>query len=94
MAAWEGWDMESNSSDDSDDSGSWHDVESDGKRAFDISDSDDEPPNKPDKGKKKAVEQRDGEEKEDIEMKDEIPRVSVLATSKVSPTSKLPKCER
>jgi len=83
-AAWEGWDVESNSSDDSDDCGSWHNVESDGGEAFDVSD-DDESPKRTEKGN--AV--QEGEEKEDVEMKDEAPRVSTLATTKVGPTSKL-----
>jgi protein SDA1 len=90
-AKWEGWDVESNSSDDSDDSGSWHDVESDGKGAFDVSESDDESPKKTDKGKGKNIEQK-VEETEDLEMKDETPRVSTLATTKVSPSSKLAEC--
>ena len=79
-AAWEGWDMESNSSDDS---GSWHDVESDGEKVFDVGDSDDESPKKTDKGKGETMGQQGGEEKEDVEMKDEAPRVSTLATTKV-----------
>jgi protein SDA1 len=93
-AAWEGWDVESNSPDDSDDSTSWHNVESDGGEAFDVSDIDDEPPKKTDKGKGEAMEQKGSEEKEDVEMKDGVPRVSTLATTKVSPTSQSPKCER
>jgi len=93
-AAWDGWDVESNQSDDSDDSGSWHDIKSDGEEAFDVSDSDNESPKKTDEGKGKAVDQKGGEEKEDVEMKDEAPRVSTLATTKVSPSSKLPEVKR
>jgi protein SDA1 len=93
-AAWEGWDVESNSSDDSDDSGSWNNVESDGEEAFDVSDSDDESPKRTDKGKGKAIGQQSGKEKEDVEMKDEAPRVSTLATTKVRPTSRLHDCDR
>ena len=89
-AAWEGWDVESNSSDDSGDSGSWHDVESDGDEAFDVSDSNDESLEKTNKGKGKAIRQKGGEVKEDVEMKDEAPRVSTLATTKVSLRSKTP----
>lgn len=83
-AAWEGWDMESNSSDDSG-SGSWHDIESDGEKVFDVGNSDDESPKKTDKGQGEAMGQQEGEEKEDVEMKDEAPRVSILATTKVRP---------
>jgi len=77
-AAWEGWDVESNSSHDS---GSWHDVESDGEKEFDVSDSDNESPNRTDKGKEKVTGRQ-----EDVEMKDEAPRVSTLATTKACPT--------
>jgi protein SDA1 len=82
-AAWEGWDVESNSSDDS---RSWHDVESDGEKEFDVSDSDNESPKRSDKGKGKAIGHQEGEGKEDVEMKDEAPRLSTLATTKACPT--------
>ena len=86
-AAWNGWDLESNSSDDSDDSGSWHDVESDGEEAFNVGDSDDESPKGVDKRREKDIGRQGGEEKEDVEMTDEAPRVSTLVTTKVSPNS-------
>lgn len=89
-AAWEGWDVESNSSGDSDDSGSWHDVQSDGGEAFDVSESDHESPDKTDKGKGRAIEKMRGEGKEDVEMKVEAPRVSTLVTTKVSLSPGLP----
>ena len=93
-AAWEGWDVESNSSDDSDDSRSWHDVESDGEEAFDVSDIDDESPKGADKVTGKAKGRQEGAEKEDVEMTDEAPRASTLVTTKVGTTSELHECDR
>lgn len=85
--------MESDPSGDSDDSRSWHDVQSDDEEAFDVSDSDHELP-KTDKGKRNVIGQEDGEEKEDVEMTDGTPRVSTLATTKVRPSSRLSECEK
>ena len=93
-AAWGGWDVESNSSGESDDSTSWHDVESDGEGAFDVSDSDDESPKGADKGTRKAKGQQEGEEKEDVEMIDLAPRASTLVTTKVGTTSELHDCDK
>ena len=93
-AAWEGWDVESNSSDDSDDSRSWHDVESDGEEGFDVSDIDDESPKGADKGTGKAKGQQEGEEKEDMEMTDEAPRAPTLVTTKVGTTPELHEYDR
>ncbi len=93
-AAWKGWDLESNSSGDSDDSGLWHDVESDGEEAFDVSDSDDESPKGVNTGRAKAIGRQGGDEREDVEMTDEAPRVSTLVTTKVGPKSELHECDR
>ena len=90
-AAWEGWYVESNTSDDS---GSWHDVQSDAEEAFDVSDSDDKSSKRTGNGKGNATEQKGVDEQEDIEMKDEAPRISTLATTKVSATSQFPEYER
>lgn len=81
-AAWEGWDVESDSSESEE---GWIDVESDGDDDLDISDSEDESDKKSKaKGKKKAEEDED--EDEDVEMAPEVKepaRVSSLATTKV-----------
>ncbi|KAI0075444.1 protein required for actin cytoskeleton organization and cell cycle progression [Panus rudis PR-1116 ss-1] len=71
-AAWNGWDVESDSSDESSDG--WIDVQSDGEQDLDISDSDDE-----DEGKKKAEE--GSTSKEGAE--DAAARISTLATTKI-----------
>lgn len=78
--AWEGWDVESESSEESDDSG-WKDVQSDGDDAFSVSDSDEEKP-------KKKEEVNENELNEDnLKSGDAIAtenrKTSTLATTKV-----------
>ena len=70
-AGWEGWDVESDSSEESSDG--WIDVESDGDEDLEISDSEDEGPSK-----EKIAEQSNAED--DVP---DITRVSTLATTKV-----------
>ena len=83
-AAWEGWDVESDSSDNESSDG-WIDVESDGEDNLEVSDSEDEGDLKKDKGKGK--EKAMDVDKEDDG--DEVPalldpsRISTLATTKV-----------
>lgn len=86
-AAWEGWDVESDSSSDSE---GWHDVSSD-EGDIVISDSDDDRPKS--KGKKVQL----AEEDEDLKPEDaatpaatEVSLVSNLATTKVPFTPKFP----
>lgn len=82
-AAWEGWDVEDDSSDESEDG--WISVEEDGKD-LDISDSEDEDGKSKNKskGKKKAQDEEDDEKAEDEEQPPAEPaRVSSLATTKV-----------
>jgi protein SDA1 len=69
--AWEGWEIEPESSDDSSDSGGWIDVQSDGEDNLSISDSDGEN----EKGKEKHPE-NDGSV-------NDANRTSTLATTKV-----------
>lgn len=82
-AAWEGWDLESDSSeDDSDDDASgWIDVGSDGPDDLEISDSEDEGNKKDKKGESKAK----GDEETAVPAADEsvAARISSLATTKV-----------
>lgn len=73
--AWEGWELESESSDDSSDSGGWIDVESDGGDHLNISDSEDE-------GKKSH-----GKTAANEALSTEANRTSTLATTKVCPFS-------
>ncbi|OSX64728.1 hypothetical protein POSPLADRAFT_1064899 [Postia placenta MAD-698-R-SB12] len=81
-AAWEGWDVES--SEDSDDSGGWMDVESDGED-LEISDSEDEGEKRPAKGKGKADVDADAESTQDPTPVEEAAanRISSLATTKI-----------
>ncbi|KII88862.1 hypothetical protein PLICRDRAFT_40507 [Plicaturopsis crispa FD-325 SS-3] len=74
-AAWNGWDVESGSSDDSSEDEDWIDVDSDGEDHLDISDSEDEQDGK-EKGKERAAE-GDGATVDDAE------RTSTLATTKI-----------
>jgi protein SDA1 len=68
--AWEGWEIGSESSDDSSDSGGWIDVD-DGGDHLDVSDSDDE-------------DGKDGDElRKDDGSADDVNRTSTLATTKV-----------
>ncbi|KAI9440476.1 protein required for actin cytoskeleton organization and cell cycle progression [Lactarius indigo] len=69
--AWEGWELESESSDDSSDSGGWIDVESDGGDHLSVSDSEDE--DKKSDGKLPANE----------ESSTDPNRTSTLATTKI-----------
>ena len=69
--AWEGWDIESASSDDSSDSGRWIDIESDGENHVNFSDSDGED------GKNGDNIRKDNEPASDAN------RTSTLATTKV-----------
>ncbi|KAI0736534.1 SDA1-domain-containing protein [Fomitopsis betulina] len=82
-AAWEGWDLESDSSeDDSDDDASgWIDVGSDGPDDLEISDSEDEGNKKDKKGESKAK----GDEETAVPAADEsvAARISSLATTKI-----------
>ena len=71
--AWEGWELESESSDDSSDAGGWIDVESDGGDHLSISDSEDE--DKKDNSKPT----------ENEASSTEANRTSTLATTKVCP---------
>ncbi|TBU28964.1 SDA1-domain-containing protein [Dichomitus squalens] len=92
-AAWEGWDVESDSSEESSDG--WLDVDSDSDEDIEVSDSEDEDGNKSkksrEKGKGKA---KAGDDDEDAEMDDEdegkedaaegaVKRISTLATTKI-----------
>ncbi|KAL1947505.1 hypothetical protein VTO73DRAFT_13229 [Trametes versicolor] len=89
-AAWEGWDVESDSDESSD---GWISVESDGDDDLDISDSEDEGDNKrkkKKKGKGKAEDEMeeddgDGEEasKDEAPEEDAVQRISSLATTKI-----------
>ncbi|OJT14212.1 Protein sda1 [Trametes pubescens] len=86
-AAWEGWDVESDSDESSD---GWISVESDGDDDLDISDSEDEGDKKhkkKKKGKGKAEDEmeEDGEEASKVEVPEEdaVQRVSSLATTKI-----------
>lgn len=83
-AAWEGWDVESDSSDSSSDAGDWINVDSDGEDHLSFSDSDDEDGKKKKnlKGKAKADEDGDGES---VAAAPEPDRISSLATTKVTP---------
>jgi protein SDA1 len=84
-AAWEGWDVESDSSEEDSDSEPWIDVDSGGENNLDISDSEDEEDAKKKKKKKASAINED----EDAEMEQppaEEPvadRISTLATTKV-----------
>ncbi|TFK46042.1 SDA1-domain-containing protein [Heliocybe sulcata] len=78
---WKGWDVESDSSEDSSDGESWIDVDSDGEEAFEVSDSEDE---------KEKEKKREREEKMDVDEDDRekeegssAARVSSLATTKI-----------
>lgn len=84
-AAWEGWDVEEDSSDESSDG--WVEVESDSEE-IEISDSEDEGDKKKSKakGKKKAEEDAMDEDEHPAEPEPAEPaRVSSLATTKVRP---------
>jgi protein SDA1 len=83
-AAWEGWDVETDSSDSDSDSEPWINVQSDGDENLDISDSEDE------EDKKKAkVKVNTKEDVEDVPMEDAeaaasaATRISTLAQTKV-----------
>jgi len=76
-AAWEGWDAESDSSEES--SEGWNDVSSDGEQNFDVSDSDDEKEAKD----KKTVGDEDAVEKNGESAVTEGAKVSTLATTKI-----------
>ncbi|EPT01810.1 hypothetical protein FOMPIDRAFT_1161029 [Fomitopsis schrenkii] len=79
-AAWEGWDLESDSSDDSDDGNGWIDVESDGDEDLEISDSEDEG----DKRDTKAKGKPKGDEEAAVPAGEEAAaRISSLATTKI-----------
>lgn len=79
--AWEGWDLESDSSDSSSDSGEWINVSSDGEDHISMSDSEDEDDKKSSKGK--GMEKADGEEEvQDTATEPEVNRISSLATTK------------
>ena len=79
-AAWQGWDLESDSSEESDESGGWIDVESDGSEDLEISDSEDEGDTKDAKGKN----QDKGDEEITMPADDSAAtRISSLATTKV-----------
>jgi protein SDA1 len=79
-AGWAGWDVESNSSDESESSG-WMNVDSDGDGELDISDSEDEAGAKL-QVKEKPKEAVEGEEVSEDHV-DPVARVSTLATTKV-----------
>lgn len=79
--AWEGWDVESDSSEESDDS-DWKNVESDGEEAFYVSDSDDEKPKKKKEGDTDVDAEKDDVKTEDAPV-EEGKRISNLATTKV-----------
>ncbi|KAI0747789.1 actin cytoskeleton organization and cell cycle progression protein [Daedaleopsis nitida] len=84
-AAWEGWDVETDSSDESSDG--WVDVDSDGEEDLEISDSEDEDDKKSKKkrkGKGKANEEEEGAQGEKEETtEEEVKRISTLATTKI-----------
>lgn len=69
--AWEGWEIGSESSDDSSDSGGWIDIESDGEDHLNVSDSDAEDGKNGDKLRK------------DDGSPGDVNRTSTLATTKV-----------
>src|SRR6266702_1001508 len=71
--AWDGWELESESSDDTSDSGGWIDVESDGGDHLSVSDSEDE-----DKKSNGKLPENEGPSTE-------ANRTSTLATTKVCP---------
>ncbi|EIM80619.1 protein required for actin cytoskeleton organization and cell cycle progression [Stereum hirsutum FP-91666 SS1] len=84
-AAWEGWDVESDSSDSSSESGDWINVPSDGEDHLSLSDSEDED------GKKKKKNSKGKANAGDDDDDDEVPvvaapepdRISSLATTKI-----------
>ncbi|KZS94026.1 actin cytoskeleton organization and cell cycle progression protein [Sistotremastrum niveocremeum HHB9708] len=91
-AAWEGWDVESDSEEESDSDG-WNNVSDDDDDLV-ISDSDDEKDKSSSKSKTKTKSTSDDEKEKDDEMKDEVTetneekteevqRVSTLATTKI-----------
>lgn len=84
-AAWDGWDVESDSSDDESSDG-WIDVESDGEDNLEVSDSEDEGDSKKDNNGERKEKVMDVDKEDDG---DEVPalldpsRISTLATTKV-----------
>ncbi|THH31358.1 hypothetical protein EUX98_g2829 [Antrodiella citrinella] len=86
-AAWENWDVESDSSDESSDG--WQDVPSDGDSDLEVSDSEDEDDkkSKKKKGEGEDVDKMDVDEEATKQDEDEAPvdpaRVSILATTKI-----------
>ncbi len=88
-AAWEGWDVESDSDEESSDG--WQEVDSDSDGDLEISDSEDEDgkPSKKSKGKGKAKAKDDDDDMEVEESKEQenpeeaANRISTLATTKV-----------
>ncbi|KAH9830989.1 SDA1-domain-containing protein [Rhodofomes roseus] len=79
-AGWEGWDLESDSSEESDVSEGWIDVDSGGEDDLDISDSEDEADKKDAKGKSKAKGEDEPPAKAD---ETAAARISLLATTKI-----------
>ncbi|KZT03454.1 protein required for actin cytoskeleton organization and cell cycle progression [Laetiporus sulphureus 93-53] len=81
-AAWKGWDIESDSSEDSDDSGGWIAVESDGEDNLDVSDSEDEGDQKKEKDRGDAQGDKQVETPAPVD-DSTAARVSSLATTKI-----------
>jgi protein SDA1 len=79
-AAWEGWDVETDSDASDSDSEPWHNVDSGGEDNLDISDSEDEDNKKKAKGKKKAGKDAD----EDAPMEEDAAEPSVPAVARIS----------
>jgi protein SDA1 len=75
--AWEGWDVESDSSSESGSEG-WMDVDSDGEDNLEISDSEDE-----DRNTSKRRRENPDEHQHKVQEASDENRVSVLATTKV-----------
>jgi protein SDA1 len=82
-AAWDAWDVESDSSEEDSDSEPWINVDSDSDNDLDISDSEDERPSKKE-GKARAKLPGDDEPMDTKDTQEPVPdRVSTLATTKV-----------
>ncbi|KAI0781265.1 actin cytoskeleton organization and cell cycle progression protein [Trametes elegans] len=84
-AAWEGWDVESDSDESSD---GWISVDSDNDNDLDISDSEDEEDKRKKKGKGKAKASQEDEDQEEEKQAQEtaeeaVQRISSLATTKI-----------
>lgn len=88
-AAWEGWDVESDSSDSSSESGDWINVPSDGEDHLSLSDSEDEDGKKKKKNSKGKANADDDEDEEPIAAAPEPDRISSLATTKVNTSASL-----